>query len=137
MQGPRWYRIGAVPLMVRRIAAALTGLVGLLAGLALPAAAQKSATVQEIVLRAKPGVVLVIAEVTAEVTLDCGSGVQTVTPPVFRETGTGWVVDGRGWIITNGHDGQPPHPPPPLLVNQPAPRAVTPARLPKALAPRG
>ncbi len=123
--------------MVRRIAAALTGLVGLLAGLALPAAAQKSATVQEIVLRAKPGVVLVIAEVTAEVTLDCGSGVQTVTPPVFRETGTGWFVDGRGWIITNGHVVQPAHIPPRWLVNQQAQRAVTTTCLPKALAARG
>jgi rhodanese-related sulfurtransferase len=86
--------------MVRRIAIAVTALVGLVAAWALPAAAQRSVTVQEILLRAKPAVVLVIAEVAAEVTLSCGTGTQSVTPPVFRETGTGWVVDGRGWIIT-------------------------------------
>jgi S1-C subfamily serine protease/rhodanese-related sulfurtransferase len=123
--------------MVRRIAVAITGLVGFLAGLALPAAAQKGVTVQEILLRAKPAVVLVIAEVTAEVTLNCGAGAQTVTPPVFRETGTGWVVDGRGWIITNGHVVQPAHTPPRWLINQQAQRAVSTACLPKALAARG
>jgi S1-C subfamily serine protease/rhodanese-related sulfurtransferase len=122
--------------MVRRIALAVAGLVALLAT-ALPAAAQKGVTVQEIVLRAKPAVVLVIAEVAAEVTLDCGRGVQTVTPPVFRETGTGWFVDGKGWIITNGHVVQPAHTPPRWLVNQQAQRAVTTACLPKALAARG
>lgn len=122
--------------MVRRIAIAVTGL-GFLAGLALPAAAQKPDTVQEILLRAKPAVVLVIAEVAAEVTLDCGGGAQTVTPPVFRETGTGWFVDGRGWIITNGHVVQPAHTPPRWLVNQQAQRAVTTACLPKVLAARG
>ena len=78
-----------------------------------------------------------IAEVAAEVTLNCGSGVQTVTPPVFRETGTGWFVDSRGWIITNGHVVQPAHTPPRWLVNQQAQRAVTTACLPKALAARG
>jgi S1-C subfamily serine protease/rhodanese-related sulfurtransferase len=82
-------------------------------------------------------VVLVIAEVGAEVTLDCGSGIQTVTPPVFRETGTGWFIDGRGWIITNGHVVQPAHQPPRWLVNQQAQRAVSTACLPKALAQRG
>ena len=123
--------------MVRRIAVAGTGLVGLLAALAVPAAAQRGVSVQEIILRAKPAVVLVIAEVTAEVTLDCGGGQQTVTPPVFRETGTGWVVDGRGWIITNGHVVQPAHTPPRWLVNQQAQRAVSTACLPKVLAARG
>lgn len=123
--------------MVRRIAIAVTGLVGLLTGLASPAGAQKPVTVQEIVLRAKPGVVLVVAEVAAEVTLDCGGGVQTVTPPVFRETGTGWFIDSRGWIITNGHVVQPAHTPPRWLVNQQAQRAVSTACLPKVLAARG
>jgi S1-C subfamily serine protease/rhodanese-related sulfurtransferase len=123
--------------MVRRIAIAVTALVGLVAAWALPAAAQRTVTVQEVLLRAKPAVVLVIAEVAAEVTLSCGTGTQSVTPPVFRETGTGWVVDGRGWIITNGHVVQPAHTPPRWLVNQQAQRAVTTACLPKALAARG
>ena len=52
-------------------------------------------SLQEALLRAKPAVVLVIAEVSAEVTLDCGAGPTKVTPPVFRETGTGWFVERR------------------------------------------
>ena len=58
--------------------------------------AQTHISVQEALLRAKPAVVLVIAEVSAEVILDCGAGPTKVTPPVFRETGTGWFVDGDG-----------------------------------------
>jgi S1-C subfamily serine protease len=123
--------------MVRRIALAVTGLVGLAAGVAIPAAADTPMTLQEVLLRAKPAVVLVIAEVGAEVTLDCGGGAQTVSPPVFRETGTGWFVDGRGWIITNGHVVQPAHTPPRWLINQQAQRAVRTACLPKALTQRG
>jgi hypothetical protein len=43
-------------------------------------------SVQETILRAKPATVLVISEVGTEVTLDCGAGQATVTPPPFRET---------------------------------------------------
>jgi rhodanese-related sulfurtransferase len=95
--------------------------------------AQTHISVQEALLRAKPAVVLVIAEVSAEVTLDCGAGPTKVTPPVFRETGTGWFVDGDGWVITNGHVVQPAHETPRWLVNQQAQRAVVTACLPKAL----
>lgn len=123
--------------MVCLIALALTSLLGLALGVSGPAAAAANVTIQEIFLRTTPAVVLVIAEVGAEVTLDCGGGVQTVTPPVFRETGTGWFIDGRGWIITNGHVVQPAHQPPRWLVNQQAQRAVSTACLPKALAQRG
>lgn len=108
---------------------------GLLAGWgpAIPAFAQTNRSVQEALLRAKPAVVLVVAEVAAEVTLDCGSGPTKVKPPVFRETGTGWFLDGDGWVITNGHVVQPAHETPRWLVNQQAQRAVTTACLPKAL----
>jgi S1-C subfamily serine protease/rhodanese-related sulfurtransferase len=123
--------------MVRLIALTLTSLLGLAWGVAGPAVAATNVTIQEVFLRAQPAVVLVIAEVSAEVTLDCGGGVQTVTPPVYRETGTGWFVDGRGWIITNGHVVQPAHTPPRWLVNQQAQRAVSTACLTKALAQRG
>lgn len=102
-------------------------------GAVAPALAQSDLSVQEALLRAKPAVVLVIAEVAAEVTLDCGSGPTKVTPPVFRETGTGWFVDGEGWVITNGHVIQPAHETPRWLVNQQAQRAVVTACLPKAL----
>ena len=70
-----------------------------------PVSAQKPITVQEALQRAKPAVVLVVAEVASEVSLDCGfgAGPQKITPPVFRETGTGWFLDETGWLITNGH----------------------------------
>jgi S1-C subfamily serine protease len=119
---------------------ALPGVLALLvaAGFPGPARAQRNGiTIQEALLRAKPAVVLVIAEVSAEVTLNCGSGPATVTPPAFRETGTGWFIDSSGWIITNGHVVQPAHEPPRWLVNQQAQRAVSSACLPAALAARG
>src|SRR5262249_2902436 len=124
----------ARPPMLRRFA--LAGTLGLLLA-AMPAHAQPSITVQEAMLRVTPAVVLVIAEVTAEVTLDCGSGPTTVTPPAFRETGTGWFLDERGLLVTNGHVVQPAHTPPRWLINQQAQRAVTTACLPKALARQG
>ena len=101
------------------------------------ASAQKPITVQEALQRAKPAVVLVVAEVASEVTLDCGSGPQKVTPPVFRETGTGWFLDADGWLITNGHVVQPAHEPPRWLANQQAQRAVTTACLPQMLKKMG
>jgi S1-C subfamily serine protease len=123
--------------MLRRstVAAAVAAvLVQASAGLA---PAQPPITVQEAMLRAKPAVVLVVAEVNAEVTLNCGAGSTTVTPPVFRETGTGWFVDNRGWVVTNGHVVEPAHQPPKWLVNQQAQRAVTMACLPPELDRRG
>src|SRR5262245_37580798 len=131
--------------MVRRIGptvsaavALFAAAVGLVVAVALPllvapspASAQRTIVVQEALLRAKPAVVLVSAEVAGEVTLDCGDGPTTITPPVFRETGTGWFIDQRGWIITNGHVVQPAHTPPRWLVNQQAQRAVMTACLPK------
>jgi S1-C subfamily serine protease len=109
-------------------------LVGAVAGFpATAASAQKPITVQEALQRAKPAVVLVVAEVASEVTLDCGSGPQKITPPVFRETGTGWFLDESGWLITNGHVVQPAHEPPRWLANQQAQRAVTTACLPGVL----
>jgi S1-C subfamily serine protease len=109
-------------------------LVGAVAGFpATAASAQRPITVQEALQRAKPAVVLVVAEVASEVTLDCGSGPQKITPPVFRETGTGWYLDESGWLITNGHVVQPAHEPPRWLANQQAQRAVTTACLPGVL----
>jgi S1-C subfamily serine protease len=98
----------------------------------VPAVAQPI-SVQEALLRATPAVALVVAEVAAEVTLNCGSGPTKVSPPVFRETGTGWFADGNGWVITNGHVVQPAFETPRWLVNQQAQRAVTTACLPDAL----
>jgi S1-C subfamily serine protease len=119
--------------MIRRIALPLA--LGLLAGAvgALSAHAQQVMSVQETNLRAKPATVLIISEVSAEVTLNCGGGSQSVTPTAFRETGTGWFVDPTGWVITNGHVVQPAHETPRWLVNQMAQRAVTSACLGPAL----
>src|SRR5437867_13193544 len=85
-------------------------LILVLAVLAILAPAAASAvTLQEALLLAKPAVALVTAEVRAEVTLNCGSGTKTVRPTPFVETGTGWFVDGRGYLITNGHVVDPAH----------------------------
>ena len=99
---------------------ALFGAAVVMVGASFPvaASAQKPITVQEALQRAKPAVVLVVAEVASEVTLDCGSGPQKITPPVFRETGTGWFLDADGWLITNGHVVQPAYEPFCWLANQ-------------------
>ena len=123
--------------MVRRLGPLATLALVLGAVAAGPARAQSGLTVQEGLLRAKPAVVLVIAEVASEVILDCGGGPTTVTPPVFRETGTGWFIDGDGWVMTNGHVVQPAYETPRWLVNQQAQRAVSMACMPKALARQG
>src|SRR5215831_14475890 len=94
---------------------------------------QPMLSVQETNLRATPATVLVISEVAAEVSLNCGSGSQTVTPQAFKETGTGWFIDPSGYVVTNGHVVQPAYETPRWLVNQTAQRAVTTTCLPDAL----
>jgi Trypsin-like peptidase domain len=123
--------------MIRRFAFSLS--LGLLIGVGgvLPAHAQQGLSVQESNLRAKPATVLIISEVSAEVSLNCGGGSQTVKPTAFRETGTGWFIDPSGWVITNGHVVQPAHETPRWLVNQMAQRAVTTACLGDALKSAG
>src|SRR5919204_1059986 len=88
--------------MVRRVLVPALAVVAMFT----PAAAS-AVTVQEALLLAKPAVALVTAEVRAEVTLNCGGGTKTVRPTPFVETGTGWFVDGRGYLITNAHVGDP------------------------------
>src|SRR5215470_18984820 len=75
----------------------------------LAAGSTSAVTVQEALLIAKPAVALVTAEVRAEVTLNCGGGTKTVRPTPFVETGTGWFIDGRGYLITNAHVVDPVH----------------------------
>src|SRR5688572_6025627 len=89
-------------------------LAAILAALLLSRASAGAQTpsIQEVVLRTKPAVVLVIAEIATEVTLDCGTSGQTrVQAPVLRETGTGWFVAPSGWVITNAHIAAPGHAP--------------------------
>ncbi len=80
----------------------LLGMALLSAWLATPGRAT-ALTVQEAILLAKPAVALITAEVRAEVSMNCGTGPVTVEPRPFVETGTGWFVDGRGYLITNAH----------------------------------
>jgi S1-C subfamily serine protease/rhodanese-related sulfurtransferase len=87
----------------------LAGVVVLVAALAAPTAPAAALTAQEAILRAKPAVALVTARVDAEVTMNCGRGPVTVKPAPFVETGTGWFVDGRGFLITNAHVVDPAH----------------------------
>src|SRR5262245_5586251 len=75
-------------------------------------------SVQEAILRVKPAVVLITTEVRADVTLNCGQGPITVSPAPYLETGTGWFVDGRGYIITNAHVVDPAHRLPPWLTHE-------------------
>jgi S1-C subfamily serine protease/rhodanese-related sulfurtransferase len=109
------------------------------AGLGLPAGAagEGQMSLQEIVLRGKPATVLVVAEVGAEVTLDCGAGARRVNAPPFRETGTGWYADSNGWVVTNAHVVQPAHAPPRWLVNEVTQKAVLAACVGEELVRRG
>jgi S1-C subfamily serine protease len=72
--------------------------------LALPAVAgAQERSLQEMILRTKPAAVVVVAEVGGQVTLRCGGVEKTVTPAPYRESGTGFFVSPRGWVVTNGH----------------------------------
>jgi len=84
----------------------------------VPALVEAAPTIQEVLLRAKPAVVLVISEVVAEVRLRCPGGDETVTPPPLRETGTGWFVNPSGWLITNAHVVSAAQRPPESLESQ-------------------
>ncbi len=82
-------------------------------------------SLQEGLLRAKPAVALVIAEVAAEVTLGCPGGQdKRVSPPPLRETGTGWFIAPSGWMITNAHVVSSAHRPGPSIEQQIARRAA-------------
>jgi S1-C subfamily serine protease/rhodanese-related sulfurtransferase len=94
-------------------------------------------TLQEAILRVKPGVALITARVDAEVTLNCGSGPVTVQPRPFVETGTGWFVDGRGWLITNAHVVDPAYRLPPWVSHELKKTAIDQGCVEPALRARG
>jgi S1-C subfamily serine protease len=74
--------------------------------------AAQDLTLQEMLLRATPGVVVVIAQVGAQVTLRCPDADKTVTPKPYRESGSGFFISPRGWILTNAHVVYVAHDPP-------------------------
>jgi S1-C subfamily serine protease/rhodanese-related sulfurtransferase len=94
-------------------------------------------TVQEAILLAKPAVALIRTEIRAEVTMNCGTGPVTVQPPPFVETGTGWFVDGRGYLITNGHVVDPAYRLPPWVVHELKKKAIDQACVEPVLRERG
>jgi S1-C subfamily serine protease len=69
-------------------------------------------SLQEIVLRARPAVAVVVAEVGAQVTLRCQGQDTTVAAAPYRESASGFLVSPRGWIITNAHVVYVAHEPP-------------------------
>src|SRR5688572_26476112 len=83
---------------MRRFTSSLALLAGVVT--AVPASA---ASIQEVILRTTPAVALITASIDAEITMNCGRGPVTVKPSPFIETGTGWFVDGRGFLVTNAH----------------------------------
>ena len=111
------------------------GTLVIIAGLAFPGAGH-ALTVQEAILRAKPAVTLITARVDAEVSLDCGQGPVIVKPAPFIETGTGWFVDGRGWLITNAHVVDPVHRLPPWVSHELKKKAIEEACVDPALKAR-
>jgi rhodanese-related sulfurtransferase len=94
-------------------------------------------TVQEAIQHAMPGVALVTARVDAEITMNCGKGPVTVKPPPFVETGTGWFVDGRGWVVTNAHVVDPIQRQPPWVAHELKKKAIDQACVEPALKARG
>jgi S1-C subfamily serine protease len=60
-------------------------------------------SLQEMLLRAKQPVAVIVAEVGGQVTLQCAGIDRTITPAPYRESGTGFLVSPRGWVVTNAH----------------------------------
>jgi S1-C subfamily serine protease/rhodanese-related sulfurtransferase len=114
-------------------------LVAVVLGLATALAAGPAfaLSVTEILLRAKPAVALVTARVDAEITMNCGKGPVSVKPKPFVETGTGWFVDGRGWVITNAHVVDPVHRMPRWVIHELKKKAIEQACVEPALKAQG
>jgi S1-C subfamily serine protease len=63
---------------------------------------------QSAVFRAKPAVVMVVAQVEATATVRCGAGgLRTARSGLITELGSGSIIHPDGWIVTNGHVVQP------------------------------
>lgn len=76
----------------------------------VPAGVSAAAGPQEMLLRVKPAVVLVVTEISGEVRLACPDGSRRrVVPEPIREHGTGFLITPDGYLVTNGHVVQPYH----------------------------
>jgi S1-C subfamily serine protease/rhodanese-related sulfurtransferase len=111
--------------------------VSLLVGALLAPGTAAALTVQEAILRATPAVALITARIDAEVTLNCGAGPVTIKPAPFVETGTGWFVDGRGWVVTNAHVVDPAHRMPAWVIHEIKKMAIDRGCVEPALRQRG
>jgi S1-C subfamily serine protease/rhodanese-related sulfurtransferase len=107
------------------------------AGLAALPSPSSALSIQEALLRAKPAVALVSTEVAATVTVNCGRGPVTVSPSPFIEAGTGWFVDGRGFLITNAHVVDPAYRLPPWVTHDLKREAIEEGCVRPALRARG
>ena len=100
--------------------------------------AAQDTTLQETLLRAKPAVALVVSEVAAEITLKCAGGDQiNAKAAPYRETATGFLVNSRGWLITNAHVVAAGYTPPAWMGRQLAEKAFRAECLPGLLGRRG
>jgi S1-C subfamily serine protease/rhodanese-related sulfurtransferase len=106
-------------------------------GATLAASPALALTPQEAILLAKPAVALITARVDAEVTMNCGRGPVTVKPSPFIEIGTGWFIDGRGWLITNAHVVDPTHRLPSWIIHELKKKAIDQACVDPVLKARG
>ena len=86
----------------------LAGVPAVLAGVLGCAPVVAAMSAQEAILRAKPAAVVVVSRIGADVSLDCGHGAVSASPASFVGTGSGWFVDGRGYIVTSAHVVSPP-----------------------------
>src|SRR5262245_50471414 len=107
------------------------------AGLAAMPSPSSALSVQEALLLDVPAVALVSAEVKASATVNCGQGPVTISPRPFIEVGTGWFVDGRGYLITNAHVIDPAYRVPPWVTFDLKLRAVEEGCVNPALKARG
>src|SRR5215470_3296624 len=100
--------------------------------------AAQDTRLQETLLRAKPAVALVVSEVGAEIALKCeGADETNVKAASYREAATGFLVNPRGWVITNAHVVAAGYNPPAWMGRQLAEKAFRAECLPALLSRRG